>query len=72
MIEAFRFYKELGKYSRPGFTGVPEALSSYLNNEAAMVFYSTYIMDDITVEEVQKELWNNLIQNLLKIQDSLI
>lgn len=54
MIEAFRFYKELGKYSRPGFTGVPEALSSYLNNESAMVFYSTYIMDDITVEEVQK------------------
>jgi len=55
MIESFRFYKELGKYSRPGFTAVPEALNGYLNNEAAMVFYSTYIMDDIAVEEVQKQ-----------------
>jgi len=55
MIESFRFYKELGKYSKPGFTSVPAALNGYLNNEAAMVFYSTYIMDDIAVEEVQKQ-----------------
>ncbi|TYB82697.1 MAG: extracellular solute-binding protein, partial [Kosmotoga sp.] len=54
MIEAFRFYKELGKYSKPGYTTVLDALNGYLSEEAAMIFYSTYIMDDIAVEEVQK------------------
>ncbi|HOO73897.1 MAG: extracellular solute-binding protein [Thermotogae bacterium] len=54
MIEAFRFYKELGKYSKPGYTDVLDALKGYLSGETAMTFYSTYIMDDIAVEEVQK------------------
>ncbi|PNR92463.1 ABC transporter substrate-binding protein [Petrotoga sp. 9PWA.NaAc.5.4] len=66
MIQAFAFYKELGKYSRPGFTGVPEALNAYLNNEAAMVFYSTYIMDDIAVEEVQKRTVQNFDPKLVE------
>jgi multiple sugar transport system substrate-binding protein len=54
MIEVFRFYKQLGEYSKPGFTTVLDALKGYLGAEAAMVFYSTYIMDDIVVEEIQK------------------
>ncbi|OAA30621.1 ABC transporter substrate-binding protein [Kosmotoga arenicorallina S304] len=54
MIEAFAFYKELGKYSKPGFTTVLDALKGYLSGEAPMIFYSTYIMDDIAVEEVQR------------------
>ncbi|MBO8167415.1 MAG: carbohydrate ABC transporter substrate-binding protein [Kosmotoga sp.] len=54
MIEAFRFYKELGKYSKPGYTTVLDALKGYLAGEAPMIFYSTYIMDDIAVEEVQR------------------
>lgn len=54
MIESFRFYKELGKYSKPGYTDVLDALKGYLSGETAMTFYSTYIMDDIAVEEVQK------------------
>lgn len=66
MIQAFAFYKELGKYSRPGFTAVPEALNAYLNNEAAMVFYSTYIMDDIAVEEVQKRTVENFDPKLVE------
>lgn len=54
MIQAFRFYKELGEYSKPGFTTVLDALKGYLVGEAGMIFYSTYIMDDIAVEEVQR------------------
>lgn len=54
MIEVFRFYKELGKYSKPGFTTVLDALKGYLAGETGMIFYSTYIMDDIAVEEVQR------------------
>ncbi|KAF2956614.1 extracellular solute-binding protein [Marinitoga sp. 38H-ov] len=66
MIEAFRFYKELGKYSKPGFTTVLDALKGYLNGEAAMIFYSTYIMDDIAVEEVQKGRINKFNPELVK------
>jgi len=40
MIEAFRFYKELGKYSKPGYTTVLDALKGYLAGEAPMIFYS--------------------------------
>lgn len=54
MIQTFRFYKELGEYSKPGFTTVLDALNGYLVGEAGMIFYSTYIMDDIAVEEVQR------------------
>lgn len=59
MIDVFRFYKELGEYSMPGFTTVLDALNGYLSGKAAMVFYSTYIMDDIAVEDVQKSRINN-------------
>ncbi|MGM0640679.1 MAG: ABC transporter substrate-binding protein [Thermotogota bacterium] len=69
MIEAFRFYKELGKYSRPGFTSVLDALKGYLSGEAAMVFYSTYIMDDIAVEEVQRGRVDEFNPDLVKNTD---
>ncbi|WP_036223678.1 ABC transporter substrate-binding protein [Mesoaciditoga lauensis] len=54
MIQAFRFYKELGKYSMPGFTTVLDALKGYLSGKAGMIFYSTYIMDDIAIQDVQE------------------
>jgi multiple sugar transport system substrate-binding protein len=66
MIEAFRFYKELGKYSKPGFTSVLDALKGYLSGEAAMIFYSTYIMDDIAVEEVQRGRIDDFNPELVK------
>ncbi|HPE69705.1 MAG TPA: extracellular solute-binding protein [Thermotogota bacterium] len=65
MIETFRFYKELGEYSKPGFTTVLDALKGYLAKEAAMVFYSTYIMDDIAVEEVQRSRIDNFDAQLV-------
>lgn len=66
MIEAFRFYKELGKYAKPGFTSVLDALKGYLSGESAMIFYSTYIMDDIAVEEVQRGRVNDFNPELVK------
>jgi multiple sugar transport system substrate-binding protein len=66
MIEAFRFYKELGKYSKPGFTSVLDSLKGYLSGEVAMVFYSTYIMDDIVVEEIQKSRVDKFNPELVK------
>jgi multiple sugar transport system substrate-binding protein len=65
MIEAFRFYKDLGKYSKPGFTSVLDALKGYLSGQAAMIFYSTYIMDDIAIEDVQKSRINSFDPQLV-------
>ncbi len=66
MIEVFRFYKTLGKYSMPGFTTVLDALNGYLSGRAAMIFYSTYIMDDIAVEEVQRKRIHSFDPQLVK------
>jgi multiple sugar transport system substrate-binding protein len=65
MIEAFRFYKTLGQYSKPGFTSVLDALKGYLSGQAAMIFYSTYIMDDIAIEDVQKSRINSFDPQLV-------
>ncbi len=65
MIEAFRFYKELGQYAKPGFTSVLDALKGYLSGQAAMIFYSTYIMDDIAIEDVQKSRINSFDPQLV-------
>ncbi|BBE30302.1 ABC transporter substrate-binding protein [Tepiditoga spiralis] len=65
MIEAFRFYKELNKYAKPGYTTVLDALKGYLAGEASMIFYSTYIMDDIAVEDVQKSRINSFDPKLV-------
>ncbi len=66
MIQAFKFYKELGKYSMPGFTTVLDALKGYLSGKAAMIFYSTYIMDDIAVQDVQESRIHSFDPNLVK------
>ncbi len=66
MVETFRFYKALGQYSKPGFTSVLDALKGYLAGEAGMVFYSTYIMDDLAVEEVQRGRIDDFNPELVK------
>ena len=65
MIESFRFYKTLGQYAKPGFTSVLDALKGYLSGQAAMIFYSTYIMDDIAIEDVQKSRINSFDPQLV-------
>ncbi len=50
MVEALRYYKELSKYTPPGPETWREARDLYLNGTCAMMFYSTFIMDDIGVE----------------------
>ncbi len=66
MIQSFAFYKELGKYSMPGFTTVLDALKGYLSGKAGMIFYSTYIMDDLAIRDVQESRIHNFDPQLVK------
>ncbi|MDI7246925.1 MAG: sugar ABC transporter substrate-binding protein [Bacillota bacterium] len=50
MVEALRFYKDLANYTPPGPESWREARDLYLNGTCAMMFYSTFIMDDIGIE----------------------
>ncbi len=47
MIEALRFYTDLQRCSPPGAQDVFDAREAYQRDEAGMLFYSTYIMDDL-------------------------
>jgi multiple sugar transport system substrate-binding protein len=47
MVEALRFYTELQRCSAPGPRDLFDAREAYQRDEAAMLFYSTYIMDDL-------------------------
>jgi multiple sugar transport system substrate-binding protein len=47
MIEALRFYTELQRCSPPGPQDVFDAREAYQRDEAGMLFYSTYLMDDL-------------------------
>jgi multiple sugar transport system substrate-binding protein len=47
MIEALRFYTALQRCSAPAPISVTQAADHYLRGEVAMLFYSTYIMDDL-------------------------
>ena len=50
MIEAVEYYKELSKYTPPG----PQTWHSrdyYLQGKLAMFFYSSFIMDDLALQE---------------------
>jgi multiple sugar transport system substrate-binding protein len=47
MVEALRFYTALQRCSAPAPLNVAAAADSYLAGESAMLFYSTYIMDDL-------------------------
>jgi multiple sugar transport system substrate-binding protein len=51
MLETLQFYTRLAQYNPPG----PQTWRSrdyYLQGKMAMFFYSTYIMDDLTIAEV--------------------
>ncbi len=51
MIEALEYYKELSQYTPPG----PQTWRSrdyYLQGKLAMFFYSSFIMDDLALQEV--------------------
>lgn len=52
-LETIEYYKELAQYNPPG----PQnwrARDYYLQGKMAMFFYSTYIMDDLSLAEVAK------------------
>lgn len=53
MIETLRFYTGLQRCAAPPPTSVESAADEYLSGDAAMLFYSTYIMDDL-VEGVER------------------
>ena len=53
MIESLRFYQELQRCSAPAPLSVEQSANAYLRSEVAMLFYSTYIMDDL-VEGAQR------------------
>ncbi|MFQ6125053.1 MAG: ABC transporter substrate-binding protein [Candidatus Heimdallarchaeota archaeon] len=46
-VEAIQFYADLAAYAPPGYNDWKEANQLYLTGAAAMMFYSTYIIDDI-------------------------
>jgi multiple sugar transport system substrate-binding protein len=64
MVDTLRYYTELANYGPPGPTYSREARLEYLAGNAAMMLYSTYIMDDIAglVEDVEVGV-QNLAQN---------
>ncbi len=47
MVEALRFYSGLQRCAAPAPLSVEQAADHYLAGDAAMLFYSTYIMDDL-------------------------
>ncbi|SHH44331.1 ABC transporter substrate-binding protein [Thermosipho atlanticus] len=66
MKETLEFYKELGKYSAPGHTYWKQARELYLQGKTAMFFYSTYIMDDLALAEVQTKYVGDFDPQLVK------
>jgi multiple sugar transport system substrate-binding protein len=54
MKEAIEYYAELAKYNPPG-PQTWRARDYYLQGKMAMFFYSTYIMDDLAIEENAKD-----------------
>ncbi|MBO8160709.1 MAG: extracellular solute-binding protein [Thermosipho sp. (in: Bacteria)] len=65
MKETLEYYRELGKYSAPGHTYWKQARELYLQGKAAMFFYSTYIMDDLALAEVQTKYIENFNPELV-------
>ena len=56
--EAMDYYAELSKYGPPGKTTWRDCRQYFIAGQCAMMFYSTYIMDDLAglVEDVQVEV----------------
>lgn len=50
MIEVLDYYKQLSAFTPPGPESWRDARDLYLNGTCAMMFYSTFTMDDIGVE----------------------
>lgn len=55
MVETLEFYKDLAQYTPPGPEGWRDARDLYLSGRVPMMMYSTYIMDDIGLEETGYE-----------------
>ncbi|SDG68982.1 ABC transporter substrate-binding protein [Roseospirillum parvum] len=51
MVEALRVYRELANHAGPG-TLTWRARDYYLQGRAGMLFYSTFLMDDLAIPEV--------------------
>jgi len=51
MVETLKFYAELARYSPPG-SQTWRARDYFLQGKLAMLFYSTFIMDDLALERV--------------------
>lgn len=47
MVAALRFYTGLARCAPPGIADAPSAAAHYLQGDTGMLFYSTYIMDDL-------------------------
>ncbi len=63
MVEALTFYTDLQKYAAPGPNYWSQARQFYITGQSAMLWYSTYVMDDLVglqkgVEPTIKELGN--------------
>ncbi len=55
MIEALRFYTDLQRCSPPAPQGLYSAREAYESGQSAMLFYSTYIMDDLVEGSERKD-----------------
>lgn len=55
MVEALRFYLGLARCAPPGVDGAPAAAQHYLLGDSGMLFYSTYVMDDLVDGVVQAD-----------------
>lgn len=51
-VEALQFYKNLVQYTPPGLLYWRQARQYYITGRVAMIFYSNYILDDLTTKEV--------------------
>jgi multiple sugar transport system substrate-binding protein len=63
MVEALTFYTGLQKYAAPGPNYWKQAREFYITGQSAMLWYSTYVMDDLVglqkgIEPTVKELGN--------------
>ncbi|HRV02984.1 MAG TPA: extracellular solute-binding protein, partial [Mesotoga sp.] len=66
MKEVLQYYKDLGAYSAPGHTYWKQARELYLAAKTPMFFYSTYVMDDLALAEIQTTIISEFDPNMVK------
>ncbi len=66
MKEVLQYYKDLGAYSAPGHTYWQQARELYLAGRTPMMFYSTYVMDDLALAEIQTQYISDFDPDLVK------